>query len=528
MNFKIHLAKAGSVYSSRLFYLALVLVAFGLCMDVFVLLRRLDAPLLDSYSFRQTQTALTSFWLLRGGAFLAYQTPVLGAPWAIPFEFPLYQGLASLVSLTGVPLDAAGRIVSFFFFILFFIPLKMLWTDLKLPALGFPITCALLLLSPEYAFYSRTFLIESCAWFFSLLWLALFVRFLGRGEIGYFLFSLIAGACAVLVKSTTLPAFLVLGGLMFLWSGMLAIQNKDLNKNTVKLIAAASLLIIPILVGSVWVEFSDAVKTQNIIGQYLTGKALELWNFGTLSQRLSFKLWVEVILGRVFSYTLGIGWIFGILSFFTLRSCPYEKRIILALLLAFLTPFLVFTNLHMEHSYYQYANAAFLIFAVGIALGCLGQQNRRPVLTTLLFSLLAFFEIASFFIFPLRWIHKNPQTIPDYRVALVAKTQIPSGQSLLIIGDDWTSVVPYYSQHKSLAIPAWLKSDQIEKILDSPQAYLGSYPLGGIVVCEPTLLSSANEILLEKLTSKGSVIFTYKNCSLIKFGKKSLSSEEQD
>ena len=45
-------------------------------------------PPLDVHSFRQTQTALTSYWFIHQGFQFAYETPVVGAPWAIPFEFP--------------------------------------------------------------------------------------------------------------------------------------------------------------------------------------------------------------------------------------------------------------------------------------------------------------------------------------------------------------------------------------------------------------------------------------------------------
>src|SRR4051812_9418753 len=47
--------------------------------------RYIDQPLIDGNAFRQTQTALTAYWLLKGGPLLAYITPVAGFPWAIPF-----------------------------------------------------------------------------------------------------------------------------------------------------------------------------------------------------------------------------------------------------------------------------------------------------------------------------------------------------------------------------------------------------------------------------------------------------------
>ena len=39
-----------------------------------------DQPILEAHSFRQTQTALTAYWINREGWQLAYQTPVAGYP----------------------------------------------------------------------------------------------------------------------------------------------------------------------------------------------------------------------------------------------------------------------------------------------------------------------------------------------------------------------------------------------------------------------------------------------------------------
>ena len=67
----------------------------------------------DRHGFRQTQTALTSYTLLNGGPFFRYETPVLGAPWSIPFELPLYQWLAAkMAQITGMGLNAAGQLVN--------------------------------------------------------------------------------------------------------------------------------------------------------------------------------------------------------------------------------------------------------------------------------------------------------------------------------------------------------------------------------------------------------------------------------
>ena len=43
-----------------------------------------DGPLLDRHSFRQTQTAISAYWIAHGGPLVAYETPVFGAPYPHP------------------------------------------------------------------------------------------------------------------------------------------------------------------------------------------------------------------------------------------------------------------------------------------------------------------------------------------------------------------------------------------------------------------------------------------------------------
>ena len=78
-------------------FLGAIAVGLLLLHAAYFLWIGLDHPALDFYAFRQTQTALSAYWLWHDGFRLAYETPVLGAPWAIPYEFPLYQWLVALL-----------------------------------------------------------------------------------------------------------------------------------------------------------------------------------------------------------------------------------------------------------------------------------------------------------------------------------------------------------------------------------------------------------------------------------------------
>jgi hypothetical protein len=95
-----------------------------------------DRPLFDHFGFRQNQTAMTAQWFdvknpIRGLFF--YETPEFGAPWMVPFEFPLYQGVVAILShRSGLSLTTTGRLVSGLFFLAALIPLWFLVREMRL------------------------------------------------------------------------------------------------------------------------------------------------------------------------------------------------------------------------------------------------------------------------------------------------------------------------------------------------------------------------------------------------------------
>ena len=71
-----------------------LLVFFSSAVALIVWFGSIGQPLIDRHEFRQTQTALTALFLeFNARSFVNYETPVLGAPWSIPFEFPFFQFL---------------------------------------------------------------------------------------------------------------------------------------------------------------------------------------------------------------------------------------------------------------------------------------------------------------------------------------------------------------------------------------------------------------------------------------------------
>jgi hypothetical protein len=117
----------GAPHRTVLHIFGILVFCITLAHALFVLWIGISKPILDLYYFRQTQTALTAYWLWRGGPWLAYETPVLGFPWSVPIEFPLYQGLVASLRAIGIPIEIGGRLISFRFYLASLWPLWLLF-----------------------------------------------------------------------------------------------------------------------------------------------------------------------------------------------------------------------------------------------------------------------------------------------------------------------------------------------------------------------------------------------------------------
>jgi len=464
-----------------------ILLLVVLVHAVGVLLVGITQPLLDLHSFRQTQTALSVYWLAQGGPWLAYETPVVGAPWSIPFEFPVYQLVVAGITSLGVPIVIAGRLVSFGFLIGTLWPLHMLYKELRLGPAAWLASAALLLAAPMYAYWSRTFLIETCALFFSALWLALLMRYLTRDSLLAALGATLAGCLGMLAKSTTFPAFGAVGALVtaiFLLREMRAHRPAGTILRRAFMCALAGVL--PLVVGMAWLDYSDAVKSANPFGRMLTSASLSLWNFGDMQQKLSAALWGDVVWRRVLPEVLGT---LSLLGLALVALAFTARRTALAAMLAlvgFLFPFVVFTGLHSVHNYYQVANGIFLLAAVGIGIGRLNDAGWRTAAAIVLAALVAG-QFTTFYQYFAPVVTRDYSDNRLLRIATLAKEATTPQQSLIVIGDDWASTVPFHAERKALVLAPWFPLPLFEQVFADPQAFLGERPLGGIVHCRSEL-----------------------------------------
>lgn len=435
---------------------------------------------LDLLGFRQAQTALTAYFMVGRLPQLAYETPVVGPPWSIPFELPLYQWVvAAVVTLFDTPLDETGRAVNLTFFFLTLLPAYRLLAWLGVARGHRLLALSVFAVSPFYLFWSRTFLIESTALFFSVCYLAAALPAAENPRFGRISVALLLGVLAALVKITTCFVFSLLTVLYLLhrW------HVEGRGRFRLVVLGRYGLLVLvliggPFAAGWSWTCFADQQKALNPIGRHLmtSSEVMQLWNYGTWSQRCTVNTWRNILFSPYCALGHGLVLAFAAAAMVLGR---HRWRPFLACLLVYPVAPLVFTNLYLYHEYYAFANNVLLLAAVALALIAL--LERGGVSRGLgLLGLAGFLALAV-------WRHQEHyapiQAANHDELHAVSRTiqQVTRPEEVVVVlGCDWSSELPYYSRRRSLCIPFWLDLQ-----LDSVPGYLAMQPpnrVGALVI----------------------------------------------
>jgi hypothetical protein len=427
-------------------------------------------PITDMHGFRQTQTALTAWRLLAGGPWLAYETPILGPPWKLPFEFPLYQWLvAGWAWAFDAPLEQAGRAVSLTFFYLSFLPAWILlgrWVS----ALHRCIFFSLLLVSPQYLFWSRTFMIESTAFFLGLSYIAAVAAYVTRPRMPVLVLAASFGALGAVVKITTFTGFALAAA--FIFAGLLHRRCMPARQVAV---AAAAWFLVPMSAELVWTAFTDSYRAQNPLGAKTLSVNLRPWVFGTLEQRYSLKFLRVAFWSRV-GDAIGSGVALPVVVVGSLFIGRHRLRA-LACLATFALVFLLFANVQQRHNYYAYGNAAFLIAAAGFVI--VGLMQRGGFARGLGLGLLIAFAAASAYTYFFGYYHEAQLLDVRPGVAAAVRKLTKPSDVVLIWGKDWSSEIPFYARRR--AVMDYMNSSDRE--LEAVLANLRAEDVGGALFC---------------------------------------------
>lgn len=413
---------------------------------------------LPGVEFRQTQTAISAFFIQKDHDFsLAYPTPVLGKPWSIPIEFPLYQWtVVGISNATGLDLTKAGRAVSLACFYLT-LPAVFLLLGRWLPDRRSRLLVLCVILgNPLYIFYSRAFLMETMALMASVWFWVGYMRAVETGRWRWFLVANVFGAMAGLVKVTTLVLYLAPAGL---WTCRLLIRSftpaPDRPRLPVILIRAAIATTAPFALTLLWLRFADATKALNPAAEFLLSSNLTGYLLGTGQTRFSAEVWRGHwrIMTEVVS-TIPLLIASGVLALAFVRKRWLQ---VLACLGAFMGIQLLFPELYAWHEYYYIANAGFLLVAFGLVL-LETIESRLPraaawLVATAFIAAQAYSYLGG--LYPIqRGVSRGGSPLTQ---ALRLATE--PDDVLVVAGQDWSSNTPYFARRRALMFRNGIERD---------------------------------------------------------------------
>lgn len=471
-------------------------------------------PILDAHGFRQTQTAITTYYMVGQWPKLAYDTPIVGAPWSIPHEFPIYQWMvAAIVTVLGTPLDQTGRFVSVSMLYLTLIPLAAILRQLKVSWDNIPYVWGLFVINPFYIYWGRAFLIETTAMFFGVAFVAASMSFFRERRWGCFVSAAVMGGLCGLTKVTTAPPYL---GLMVIDACVLALarlyrpqwlsnllidapsgsssQPSDgpalppshrtpfVGRSRVEksgLLPLVALLLIIIGTTAAWTRFADAVKEQNLAGRTMTSRGEALWVWGTWDMRFDAKHW-QTIWRHAVSFSFQSWFLVAAIAGFLIT----RKRwlVVLACLAMWGGTSATFINLYWRHGYYSSAVEVLWVVAIGCAIvGLLEQPGWRMYVG---YALAALSFVQTCIVREELQLAMYPRGRHiDFKAALGDRIRgvTDPNDVIIVFGDDWSSEIPYYARRRAIMVTWKIGSaSELEETVRRTQA--AGHRIGAVVV----------------------------------------------
>lgn len=436
------------------------LFVVALALHLFLATRNWHSGFLIGHEFRQTLTAINTHYIDAQDNFTPrYESPVLGKPWVIPLEFPLYEwSVAGLSRLTGWPHFQSARTISLTCFYLCLPAVFLLLGHCGVSPPRRLLVLALILTCPLYIFYSRAFLMESMELMCSVWFLLAFVRTMERRHAGWLLFCALSGTGAALIKNTTFFVWLLPAaafGAWCLWT--------DLRRRAGPRAIAATLawglgtVVAPATALLAWIRFTDAIKATHASAHILTSTSLSTDNFQlyNLLYRLTPGNWSRLM--ARWDEAIMPPWIIGAVLALSLWGAPAARRQLLLALVCFLAGQSLFPNAYAHHDYYFYACAFFVLAALGFGLLGLLDSHWPRWLVWLIALVPAVAGLNTYRQSYATW--QNVRSAGGSGLTEAIKAYTPPGSVIIIAGANWVPIIPYYSQRKALMIRNGLEWD---------------------------------------------------------------------
>jgi 4-amino-4-deoxy-L-arabinose transferase-like glycosyltransferase len=428
---------------------AAVIVAM-LAVGLLVRLPNLNAPLLAISSFRQTETAYPALIYHQQGINLLFpQLPVLGKPWQVPFEFPLFQAMAAVLMNLGGAADWAMRVSSVICFVATAVAVWGLVRHLSTrTAAGFAVL--VFLASPFNVWWSRASMIEYMATAFSVGYVWAGMIWIDNRQRRFAVLAIVLGSLAMLVKVTSAVFWMV--PLLLYWGARSRPPWRPWLRERLR--TSAVLFAIPLIAAVLWTHHADDIKAASPATSWLTSEALFGFNFGSVGQRLDPHQWSKIIHPLD---TLVTGMPFWIFAVVCLIAILRDRRAVwVGIILAGVLPIFTFINLYAVQAYYLAAVTPAVAAVAGYALdGVIRHWRAAPFRVATMLVIVAWLG-ATLYIQRDFLASSYTTPTPDPANVLPQAREIDAGtrpQDLIVFdGLQWSPAVPYYARRRGIML----------------------------------------------------------------------------
>lgn len=405
----------------------------------------------EFHPFRQTQTLTMVREIIRNGPDFSSPLPIFGPPWSVPFEFPIYQNLAGLLSIiTGLDEVMASRLVTIFSFQAAGVVLALLAHRLVGPVVAL-VALSIWQLSQLTWSWSAAPTIEFTAVLFVLLAFLLTVQLTSNrlSPLG------LAGLTVLwtLAFLTKLPTAVV--WLPFLVA-VLTVTLGDPRRTLRSWIGTLTPVAIAGIAGVAFSAHGEAVRASNPFTLFLTNENLTGWFFGTGEQRLDVSNWTHLAM-----HGNGIAGILILLivasAVVVIRGTRTEKALAVGGLVSVIGAVSIFFNLYFVHNYYFLAVAPIIALLVGLIGANVYKFVRTRTTPARGLTLVVFFVVA---VAGSSWIFSQGKSALSKFVAqewrygqseeIAAATQL--GDGIAVVGCSWSPEVLYFADRRGLML----------------------------------------------------------------------------
>jgi hypothetical protein len=290
------------------------------------------------------------------------------------------------------------------------------------------------------------------------------------------------GILAALVKVTAFAGFLVVG---FLYTCALAWRRRKRLAETVPtLLLAGSTVLLAAVALTIWIKFADGFMAANPLASLLRSENLSAWYLGVWSDRWGQPLWDWTVRLRALPQALGVAWFVALYALARMGLGNRLFLIALMLLAGYLSEFVLFPKLHMNHFYYQVENAILLCAAAAVCIEGL-LERRRFAEAYVVLGVLAAGQLWSFYSdLYFKIITDDLHNHPYYKTGAALKDATPPDSVIVVFGTGYGADITYFADRRGIVLANWFPVPIVRQVLfDERERWFGGRRLGAVVDC---------------------------------------------